>query len=49
VCLGQGTIGYAQYFTGLPILLVAFHILGAVLVWLSIWNLTIKGSVLSRP
>ena len=49
VCLGQGTIGYAQYFTGLPILLVGFHILGAVLVWLSIWNLTIKGSVLSRP
>jgi cytochrome c oxidase assembly protein subunit 15 len=49
ICLAQGAIGYSQYFTGLPIVLVAFHILGAVLVWLSIWNLTIKGSVLSRP
>ena len=47
ICLAQGAIGYTQYFTGLPILLVGFHILGAVLVWLSIWNLTIKGSVLS--
>lgn len=48
ICLGQGLIGYAQYFTGLPELLVALHILGAVLVWLSIWNLIIKGNVLSR-
>ena len=48
VCLAQGLIGYTQYFTGLPELLVGFHILGAVLVWLSIWNLTIKGNVLSR-
>ncbi len=49
ISLGQGAIGYTQYFIGLPILLVGFHILGAVLVWLSVWNLTIKGSVLARP
>jgi len=33
VSLGQGIIGYAQYFTGLPWLLVAIHMLGACLVW----------------
>ena len=48
VCLAQGLIGYTQYFTGLPELLVGFHILGSVLVWLTIWNLTIKGNVLTR-
>jgi cytochrome c oxidase assembly protein subunit 15 len=48
ICLAQGLIGYTQYFTGLPELLVGFHILGSVLVWLSIWNLIIKGNVLTR-
>lgn len=48
ICLAQGAIGYTQYFTGLPELLVGFHILGSVLVWLTVWNLTIKGNVLSR-
>lgn len=48
ICLAQGLIGYTQYFTGLPELLVGFHILGSVLVWLTVWNLTIKGNVLSR-
>lgn len=41
----QGAIGYTQYFTGLSELLVAFHILGSVLVWLSAWNLAITGNV----
>ena len=31
--LGQGLVGYTQYFTGLPWMLVAVHILGATLVW----------------
>ena len=48
VSLAQGLIGYTQYFTGLPELLVGAHILGSILVWLSAWNLTIKGNVLSR-
>jgi cytochrome c oxidase assembly protein subunit 15 len=48
ICLAQGLIGYTQYFTGLPELLVGFHILGSVLVWLTIWNLIIKGNVLTR-
>lgn len=33
VSLLQGVIGYAQYFTGLPWVLVAIHMLGACLVW----------------
>ena len=48
VSLAQGLIGYTQYFTGLPELLVGAHILGSILVWLSAWNLTLKGNVLSR-
>jgi len=33
VALAQGLVGYAQYFSGLPWVLVAFHMLGACLVW----------------
>lgn len=34
VTLAQGAVGYAQYFTGLPALLVGLHMLGAsLLVW----------------
>jgi heme a synthase len=33
VALLQGLVGYAQYFSGLPWALVAFHMLGACLVW----------------
>lgn len=33
VSLAQGFIGYTQYFTGLPWVLVAIHMLGACLVW----------------
>jgi cytochrome c oxidase assembly protein subunit 15 len=33
VFLAQGVVGYVQYFTSLPWVLVAVHVLGAVLVW----------------
>ncbi|MEV7627314.1 COX15/CtaA family protein [Actinoplanes sp. NPDC089786] len=33
--LGQGLIGFVQYFTHLPVLLVGAHMLGAVFVWLA--------------
>jgi cytochrome c oxidase assembly protein subunit 15 len=33
VAFAQGAIGYAQYFTGLPEILVGLHVLGAVIVW----------------
>jgi cytochrome c oxidase assembly protein subunit 15 len=35
VALTQAAIGYLQYFTGLPILAVALHVLGACLVWIA--------------
>ncbi|MCL5077542.1 MAG: COX15/CtaA family protein [Actinobacteria bacterium] len=39
VMAGQATLGYTQYFTKLPALLVGFHIAGATLVWIvMIWH-----------
>lgn len=34
--VAQGALGYWQYFTGVPAVLVAFHVLGATLVWLAV-------------
>ena len=39
ISLSQGLIGYIQYFTGLPELIVAAHLLGATLVWATAWSL----------
>ena len=36
VLVAQAAIGYWQYFTGVPALLVAFHVLGAALVWVAV-------------
>ena len=33
--LAQGLIGFVQYFTHLPVILVGFHMLGAVVVWVA--------------
>lgn len=35
----QGAVGYTQYFTGVPPLLVGLHVLGASLVWVAVLNL----------
>jgi cytochrome c oxidase assembly protein subunit 15 len=35
VVLAQGTLGYVQYFTGVPEGLVGLHVLGSVLVWVA--------------
>jgi len=35
VALAQGLIGYVQYFTGVPELLVGIHIAGAALLWIA--------------
>ena len=43
VCLAQGAIGYLQYLTGLPELLVGAHLLGATLVWINAWRLNLIG------
>ncbi|MEY3744720.1 MAG: hypothetical protein RL430_283 [Actinomycetota bacterium] len=38
VAVLQGAVGYLQYFTGVPVLLVGFHIAGATAFWLSVCN-----------
>ncbi|MFM8842781.1 MAG: COX15/CtaA family protein [Actinomycetota bacterium] len=48
VALAQGAIGYIQYFTGLPELIVGAHLIGAVVVWLFAWNLAITGNLVAR-
>ncbi len=35
IALAQGVVGYVQYFTGLPEILVGVHLLGACLVWVA--------------
>lgn len=47
VLLGQGVIGYVQYFTHLPEILVGFHMLGSCLVW--IWALRVLLALRERP
>jgi heme a synthase len=42
IALLQGFIGYLQYFTGLPEVLVAAHLLGAGLVWISAWRVRLS-------
>jgi len=41
VAISQGAIGYIQYFTGLPEIIVAAHLLGATLVWIAAWRIRI--------
>jgi cytochrome c oxidase assembly protein subunit 15 len=41
VLLAQGAVGYAQYATDLPVLLVGLHILGACLVWVAALRLVL--------
>lgn len=48
ICLGQGLIGYTQYFTGVPELLVGAHLLGSTLVWGAIWSFAYSTKLLSR-
>lgn len=42
IAIAQGAIGYIQYFTGIPEILVAAHLLGAVLVWIAAWHVRIS-------
>jgi heme a synthase len=43
--VGQAAIGYWQYLTGVPALLVAFHVLGAALVWVAVLRVWLSLSV----
>ena len=42
ISLLQGAIGYIQYWNGVPELLVGFHLLGSVLVWIAAWRIRIS-------
>jgi cytochrome c oxidase assembly protein subunit 15 len=42
IALSQGAIGYIQYFTGIPEVLVATHLLGATLVWIAAWRIRLS-------
>jgi cytochrome c oxidase assembly protein subunit 15 len=50
--LGQGLIGFVQYFTDLPVLLVGAHMFGACLVWLAtlsvFWAVNVRAKVTPR-
>lgn len=48
IAFGQGVIGYTQYFTKLPEVLVGAHLLGATLVWASIWNYAYSTNLLTK-
>jgi cytochrome c oxidase assembly protein subunit 15 len=41
VLVAQAGVGYAQYFTGVPPVLVAIHVLGSVAVWISVLRLAL--------
>jgi cytochrome c oxidase assembly protein subunit 15 len=47
VLLAQGAIGYVQYFTDLPEVLVGAHMLGSCLVWIA--TLRVLLSLRERP
>jgi cytochrome c oxidase assembly protein subunit 15 len=40
-------IGFVQFFTGLPVVLVAFHLAGACLVWIAALRLLLATSTRS--
>jgi cytochrome c oxidase assembly protein subunit 15 len=42
IAFAQGGIGYVQYFTGIPEILVAAHLLGATLVWIAAWRIRLS-------
>ena len=48
VVVAQAALGYVQYFTGVPALLVGFHVAGAVAVWVAVLRLLLALSVPAR-
>lgn len=49
VLVCQAAIGYWQYFTGVPALLVAFHVLGSALVWVAVLRVWLALHALPAP
>ena len=48
VLVAQAALGYLQYFTGVPAVLVGFHILGAAAVWVAVLRFHLGFSVPAR-
>jgi len=46
--LAQGLIGYVQYMQGLPELLVAAHLVGSTLVWITTWRVWLSITTAER-
>ena len=50
VAVVQGGIGYLQYFSGIPPLLVGFHVLGATMMWAAtVWMLVAAVAAATAP
>jgi heme a synthase len=49
VALAQGAIGYTQYFTGVPVVLVAAHIIGAISMFLALCHLVVAPRDVVKP
>ena len=47
--MAQGLVGYAQYVTDLPVVLVGIHVLGACLVWIATVRVFLAAGVGGRP
>jgi cytochrome c oxidase assembly protein subunit 15 len=45
VLVAQAALGYVQYFTGVPAVLVGFHIAGAAAVWVAVLRFHLAFSV----
>ena len=42
LAIAQGALGYIQYWLAVPELLVGFHLLGSVLVWIAAWRIRLS-------
>jgi cytochrome c oxidase assembly protein subunit 15 len=42
ISLAQGGVGYAQYLTGIPEILVAMHLAGATIFWIAAWRIRLS-------
>ena len=49
VLVAQGAVGYTQYLTGVPALLVGAHVVGAVAVWVAAIHLNLVTSAAGQP
>jgi cytochrome c oxidase assembly protein subunit 15 len=49
VLVAQAAVGYTQYFTGVPAILVGVHVLGSVLVWVAVLWFALRLTTVVAP